>query len=180
MVSANEEYSPLNTNNKAPDRMRRALFAITALISAVIALAIEPVARKHLSGSNEIDLGVARLRLAYNSGVAFSLGDRLPSAVIISLTALVTVGIAVYAWRSIPQSRWVAVIGFALIVAGAASNVVDRALDEQVTDYFHTGWWPTFNLADTYLTCGFILVVMSLLFESTRRSEPEIERPRFE
>ena len=71
-----------------------------------------------------------------------------------------------------------AVIGFALIVAGAASNVVDRALDGKVTDYFHTGWWPTFNLADTYLTCGFILVVVSLLVESSRGSEREIQRPQ--
>ncbi|MDN5546255.1 MAG: signal peptidase II, partial [Rhodococcus sp. (in: high G+C Gram-positive bacteria)] len=46
------------------------------------------------------------------------------------------------------------------------------------TDYFHTGWWPTFNLADTYLTCGFILVAVSLLFESARGSEREIQRPQ--
>ncbi|GAA3131720.1 putative lipoprotein signal peptidase (plasmid) [Rhodococcus erythropolis] len=177
MVSASEALAPEH-EQQTTYRMRRALFVTTALISAGIALAVEPVARKHLSGSNEIDLGVVRLRLAYNSGVAFSLGNQLPSAVIIAFTALATIGIAVYAWRSVPQSRGVAVIGFALIVAGAASNVVDRALDGKVTDYFHTGWWPTFNLADTYLTCGFILVVVSLLVESSCGSEPEIQRPQ--
>lgn len=174
MVSTNE----VTTNDKSAHHKRRILFATTALISVVVALTIEPVARKHLSGVNEMDLGVVSLRLAYNSGVAFSLGNQLPSAVIIAFTALATMGIAVYAWRSVPQSRGVAVIGFALIVAGAASNVVDRALDGKVTDYFHTGWWPTFNLADTYLTCGFILVVVSLLFESARGSEREIQRPQ--
>lgn len=174
MVSTNE----VTTNDKSPHRKKRILFATTVLVSVVVALTIEPVARKHLSGVNEMDLGVVSLRLAYNSGVAFSLGNQLPSAVIIAFTGLATMGIAVYAWRSVPQSRGVAVIGFALIVAGAASNVVDRALDGKVTDYFHTGWWPTFNLADTYLTCGFILVAVSLLFESARGSEREIQRPQ--
>ncbi|MDN5545278.1 MAG: signal peptidase II, partial [Rhodococcus sp. (in: high G+C Gram-positive bacteria)] len=153
-MSTNE----VTTNDKSPHRKKRILFATTVLVSVVVALTIEPVARKHLSGANEMDLGVVSLRLAYNSGVAFSLGNQLPSAVIIAFTGLATMGIAVYAWRSVPQSRGVAVIGFALIVAGAASNVVDRALDGKVTDYFHTGWWPTFNLADTCLNCGVVLV----------------------
>ncbi len=126
MVSTNE----VTTNDKSPHRKKRILFATTVLVSVVVALTIEPVARKHLSGANEMDLGVVSLRLAYNSGVAFSLGNQLPSAVIIAFTGLATMGIAVYAWRSVPQSRGVAVIGFALIVAGAASNVVDRARRE--------------------------------------------------
>lgn len=175
MVIAEDKPAPSNANNSAPNSTKRVIFAATALALAIAALAIEPVARKQLSGSNEIDLGVLTLKLAYNSGVAFSLGNQLPSAVIVTLTTLITSGIAIYAWRSVPRSRWVAVIGFALIVAGAASNVIDRALDGTVTDYFHTGWWPTFNLADTYLTCGLILVFASLLFTSVRESEPEVQ-----
>ena len=43
--------------------------------------------------------------------------------------------------------------------------MIDRTVDGRVTDYFHTGWWPTFNLADTYLTCGVVLVIGSILWE---------------
>ncbi|MAS55972.1 MAG: signal peptidase II, partial [Pimelobacter sp.] len=28
------------------------------------------------------------------------------------------------------------------------------------TDYLHTGWWPTFNLADTFLVIGFIVIAL--------------------
>ena len=53
MVSTNE----VTTNDKSAHHKRRILFATTALISVVVALTIEPVARKHLSGVNEMDLG---------------------------------------------------------------------------------------------------------------------------
>ena len=38
--------------------------------------------------------------------------------------------------------------------------MVDRARDGVVTDYLHTGWWPTFNLADTFLVTGFIVIAL--------------------
>ena len=38
--------------------------------------------------------------------------------------------------------------------------MVDRARDGVVTDYLHTGWWPTFNLADTFLITGFIVIAL--------------------
>ena len=46
------------------------------------------------------------------------------------------------------------------MIGGALANVVDRAEDGQVTDYLHTGWWPTFNLADTFLVTGFIVIAL--------------------
>ncbi len=39
---------------------------------------------------------------------------------------------------------------------GAAANLVDRAADGVVTDYLHSSWWPTFNLADTFIVLGAI------------------------
>ncbi|MCP6220912.1 signal peptidase II, partial [Klebsiella pneumoniae] len=75
------------------------------------------------------------------------------------------VGIGVYAWRTVPTGSPLGTVGLSAIVAGAAANVIDRTVDGRVTDYFHTGWWPTFNLADTYLTCGVVLVIGSILWE---------------
>ena len=37
---------------------------------------------------------------------------------------------------------------------GAFANVIDRARDGVVTDYLHTDWWPTFNLADAFISVG--------------------------
>ena len=155
----------------APQR-RRVLVAVAATLAAV-ALILDPIARNALSDGRTIDLGLLQLDLAYNTGVAFSLGNQLPTAVILALTSLITLGFAIYAWRTASEQRTLQTVSFAAIVAGAAANVIDRLLDGKVTDYFHTGWWPTFNLADTYITCGVVVLVLTVLFEpgATRMSE---------
>ncbi|PBC35450.1 signal peptidase II [Rhodococcus sp. ACS1] len=145
----------------------RRVLAVLGVALAAAALLVEPVARRELSDDRTVDLGLLQLKLAYNSGVAFSVGDQLPAWIVLAVTATLTLGVGIYAWRTVPTSSLVGTVGFSAIIAGAAANVIDRAVDGKVTDYFHTGWWPTFNLADTYLTCGVVLLIASLLWEST-------------
>lgn len=109
-----------------------------------------------------VDLGPLQLRLAYNTGMAFSFGAALPSWVILTLTGLLAAGIAVAAWRAARTSR-VLSVGLAMVLAGAVANLIDRAGDGRVTDYLHTGWWPTFNLADVLITCGAAVIVLATL-----------------
>lgn len=150
-----------------PGRRRaRTVFVAAAAVLAAAALIVEPLIRAVLAGGRVIDLGMLQLRLTYNTGVAFSLGNQLPTPVLVAVTVTVTAGIAVYAWRTAPTSSAAAVIGFAAIFAGAAANVIDRLVDGKVTDYLHTGWWPTFNLADTFITCGVALLLVSLFVDS--------------
>lgn len=153
-------------------RLRR-VFVSAVVALAAVALFVEPVARRELSDGRTVDFGLLQLKLAYNSGVAFSMGDQLPMWIVLTVTAVITAGIGVYAWRTAPSSSLAAMIGLSLMVAGAAANVIDRAVDGRVTDYFHTGWWPTFNLADTYLTCGVVLLLAALLRESTQEPPNE-------
>ena len=100
-----------------------------------------------------------QLQLSSNSGVAFSLGAGLPRWVILAVTGLVTLVLAGYAWRTAPTTSAAGRVGLAAILAGAIANVADRAGDGTVTDYLYTGWWPTFNLADSFITVGAALVV---------------------
>lgn len=155
----------------SPRRLGRGTFLIVAGILIGVALIVDPVARAVLSDGQIIDLGVLELRLAYNSGVAFSLGAQLPAIVIVAVTATITATIGVYAWRTAPEVSRLQSIGLAAIVAGAAANVIDRILDGKVTDYFHTGWWPTFNLADVYITGGVVLVMGALIFANDTGTE---------
>ena len=57
--------------------------------------------------------------------------------------------------------------GFALIAGGAAGNLLDRLLHGGVTDFLelHAGrfFWPAFNLADSAITVGAVLVALELL-----------------
>ncbi|MDP9147185.1 MAG: signal peptidase II [Acidobacteriota bacterium] len=58
--------------------------------------------------------------------------------------------------------------GLALLIAGAAGNVTDRILHGVVTDFLEV-WigsyrWPAFNVADSAITIGAILVILDVLF----------------
>lgn len=68
---------------------------------------------------------------------------------------------AVFAWRAAIESTVPMRVGLSGILAGAVGNLVDRAGDGVVTDYLHTGWWPTFNLADVFITLGAATVLIA-------------------
>lgn len=101
-----------------------------------------------------IDLGVVTLRLVRNPGIAFGLGTGLPSWLLVlatSLVALLLVG-------SVVRGALEPHIGAGLVLGGAIANIIDRALDGSVVDVIDLGWWPTFNLADVFLSAGCVLL----------------------
>lgn len=145
--------------------------------------------------------GLFRLWLSHNTGALFGIMADWPDpARLVLLTLLPLVAIAVIAWllvRTPPADRF-ARIGLALILGGAAGNVLDRILRGHVIDFldvyvsyepvsaflietFGTNRWPTFNVADTGLTCGAALLLAEILrrrghHETTHASVPD--RPR--
>ncbi|CCG02843.1 signal peptidase II [Blastococcus saxobsidens] len=117
-------------------------------------------AQNHLSGTG-VELGPVDLRLGYNPGVAFSVGAEAPAWLVIAVTAAITAGVAVFAWRTASRGSRGQLAALALILGGAVANLADRAADGVVTDYLHTGWWPTFNLADTAIVTGGLLFAIT-------------------
>ena len=143
---------------------------VVAASAAAIDLVAKAASEARLSDST-VDLGLLELRLGYNDGVAFSMGRTLPVSVIVAATAAISLAIIAYAWRRAPYAGRVERIAGGAVIGGAVANVLDRARDGVVTDYLHTGWWPTFNLADTFLVTGF-LVIAGLQLRSEPASDP--------
>lgn len=143
-------------------RSRRVTVLLVASAAAATDLVAKAVSEAELTDTS-IDLGPLALRLTYNSGVAFSMGDQLPTGVVAVATAVIAAALIAYAWRRAPDAGRVEQVAGGAAVGGAVANVVDRARDGVVTDYLHTGWWPTFNLADVYLVCGFAVIALLLL-----------------
>jgi signal peptidase II len=131
----------------------RAGVYVAAAIGAAADLAAKAWAQEALPGRT-ISGGIIDLQLAYNPGVAFSVGNALPSWAVIAFTGLITLAVAVAAWRIAPRANLLQRAGLASVLAGAAANLTDRVLNGHVTDYLHTGWWPTFNMADVFIVCG--------------------------
>jgi signal peptidase II len=105
-----------------------------------------------------------------NRGVAFGLFNDSASQwqtlllVLVSLAA--AIGVSILLWRPERLDRW-SRWGFALILGGATGNVVDRILYGRVTDfllfYIRDYQWPAFNIADSAIVIGSILLAMGLL-----------------
>ncbi|WP_131104457.1 signal peptidase II [Ornithinimicrobium sufpigmenti] len=143
---------------RTPARTRAAL-CVGAGAVAVLDLGGKAWAERALA-TRRLEAGPVDLVLGYNPGVAFSLGADAPAALVLTVTGLVIATIAALAWRAAPTWTPWRVIAVAAVLGGALGNFIDRALDGVVTDYLHTGWWPTFNLADTAIVTGAVLLVL--------------------
>jgi len=120
-----------------------------------------------------VGLGLVDLRLAYNPGVAFSVGAGAPAWLVVTVTSAITAALGVVTWRAATGPSRGRLAALALILGGATANVVDRAGDGVVTDYLHTGWWPTFNLADTAIVTGAALLVLAAARHPTPSASSE-------
>lgn len=141
---------------------RRGQLAAVAAGIAGVDLAGKAWADTALSGRT-VNGGLLDLQLAYNRGVAFSLGNAAPRVVVVLLTAAITAIVAVWGWRLAPTGAPRLRLAVAAVLGGAVANLIDRARDGVVTDYLHTGWWPTFNLADVAICLGAALVALDAL-----------------
>jgi signal peptidase II len=116
-----------------------------------------------------------------NTGVAFSLGNGLPDSVrhiaFIAVPLLVLVGLAIYAWRDrslTSLQRW----ALGLILGGGLGNILDRIFrPEGVVDFLSVRLYgflgmerfATFNVADSAVTIGGALVILSLFLGRRRK-----------
>ncbi|MDH3871686.1 MAG: signal peptidase II [Gammaproteobacteria bacterium] len=116
------------------------------------------------------------LRKAYNTGAAFSLfhdGSGWQRWFFIALAVLV-IGVLVVWLRQIAANQARTALALALILGGAAGNLIDRVVYGHVIDFidvYYGSWhWPTFNIADSAITVGACLLVLDALL--TRKQQP--------
>nr|WP_245541673.1 signal peptidase II [Sporichthya polymorpha] len=139
---------------------------------AALDLSLKAWAERDLSDGQAVDLALIELRLVFNPGVAFGLGSALPSALVLAVTGTIVAGLAVFVWRTPGTGAPVTAFALVVVLAGAVSNLADRAADGVVTDYLHTGWFPTFNGADVLITVGGFALVLGSLRAPSPRSGP--------
>ena len=138
-----------------------AIFIVLALIlDQAVKMAVEAYLPMHEAVAV---LPMLALYRTYNYGVAFSMLSGMDGWFIVGLR-LVVVAFVIWLWRQTPKARGVAHAGYALIIAGAIGNLIDRFLFGYVIDYilFYTETWSfaVFNLADSFITIGAGLVIL--------------------
>jgi signal peptidase II len=134
-----------------------AVLALDIISKAIVVATLSDRAPVHLIGTLLI------LTESRNPGAAFSIGG--PSETII-FTAI-AVGVIVFIVRSarrIHSLAWAVALG--LLLGGAMGNLTDRIFRSPgpfrgwVVDWIEVPHWPVFNLADSAIVCGGVLMVL--------------------
>jgi signal peptidase II len=102
-------------------------------------------------------VGITNLR---NSGAAFGFAPAGAGLFLIA-SVLVAIGLAVYVLRS-PGDQW-SFGALGLIMGGTVGNGFDRIVHGTVTDFINFHFWPVFNVADSAISIGVVLLIASYL-----------------
>ena len=144
---------------------------VTAGASYLLDRGTKVLAERHLDPRDPVELipGVLQLRLTTNTGGAFGLFAGQPWLFFVA-TLIVSVAIVVAAPRvTSPASA----VGLGLVLGGALGNLTDRVLRGDgisggVVDFIDLRVWPVFNVADSSIVIGALLLVIA----SFREREP--------
>ncbi|WP_406273291.1 signal peptidase II [Nocardia sp. NBC_00881] len=161
------EESPANTADPttpatSPQRLRTLLVIAAVLLG--LDLLTKTVAVAKLTPGDPVPIigDFARLSLVRNPGAAFSMATGM-TWLLTLVAAAVVIGV-VRIGRTMRSLWWA--IGLGMVLGGALGNLVDRLfrapgpLQGHVVDFVAIGWWPVFNVADSSIVCGAILLVV--------------------
>ncbi|MBL1135231.1 MAG: signal peptidase II [Chloroflexi bacterium] len=107
-----------------------------------------------------------------NTGAAFGMAQEFGN--IFLLIAVVVVGAIVYYYRKLPTGSWLVRLTLGLQMGGALGNALDRITRGYVVDFFHVHGYPIFNVADSSIVVGVVVLVMLLWWEDRKIAKKEI------
>ncbi len=109
-------------------------------------------------GSSVSIAGSLKISHVQNSGIAFGFFSQATSLVIVLTAAVVLWLIFFFAHSGARHPLLPAALG--LVVGGSISNLFDRVAYGYVTDFVDFGFWPSFNLADSFIVIGVAALII--------------------
>lgn len=110
--------------------------------------------------------GFFRITHGENTGAAFGIfqNSRLVLAIISGIGIIVVLFIALWFSKRFVFLSWrSSLLALGLLLGGTMGNFIDRAFIGHVTDFIKVGPWPDFNVADSSLVVGSILLAFNLI-----------------
>jgi signal peptidase II len=112
---------------------------------------------------------VVRVVHVTNNGAAFGMLQNSGPLLLIT-TLLGVIGITVY-FLMLKAHEPLLRIGLALMLGGAVGNLVDRLANGRVVDFIKVPNFPAFNVADSAITIGVVLLVWAMTFRDSKSNE---------
>lgn len=162
-------------------RRRVGLLALVAIGFFALDLVTKIIAVATLEGREPVRIlgGAVYLQLLRNPGAAFSMATGMTW--VLALVAIVVVVAIIWIARKLRSAAWA--VGLGLVLSGAVGNLVDRlfrapsVMQGHVVDFIsvfapYGQVWPVFNVADSAIVCGGVLIVLLTVlgreFDGTR------------
>jgi signal peptidase II len=119
-------------------------------------------------------VGPLAIHRVQNSGIAFGLFSQ--ATAIVTLATAFAVGWMLVFFGRAGGRHPVLPAALGLLIGGSISNLLDRVRLGHVTDFLDIGWWPAFNLADTFICVGVAILLIALIVsERPRRARRPID-----
>ena len=118
-------------------------------------------------GPRQVIDHVLFLTVTRNAGAAFGLFQNFTFGFLL-ISGVVVVAILIYYWR-LPASDWTARLGLALVLGGAIANAYDRGVTGSVIDFIQVPHWPIFNVADSAISLGVVVLLIGTLGRGGRQ-----------
>jgi signal peptidase II len=96
----------------------------------------------------------------YNTGAAFSILNN--QNMLLLITGLIIMGFIIYYIKNAEDNF---IIPLSFIFGGAFSNLIDRIIFKGVLDFINFYFWPIFNIADSFITIGIIILIYLIIIE---------------
>ncbi len=133
-------------------------------------------AREYLQNVPTIPVinGIFHLTLTFNTGAAFGMLRGYPQIfTVISVIAVAAISCLIIL-RVSPFFR-IEIVGLSMLLGGTIGNLIDRLRFGYVVDFIDLRVWPVFNLADSCITVGALVLGAALFFSERGRQVPVSE-----
>lgn len=119
-------------------------------------------------------LPYARIVHWNNTGAAFGLFQGLNPVFIV--LAIIVSSLIIYFFPRVPRSEWMLRLALSMQLGGAIGNLIDRLIYGTVTDFVSVGTFAVFNVADSCITLGVIVLALDLLIKD-RQEKTQPKQP---
>lgn len=116
-------------------------------------------------------LPYARIVHVHNTGVAFGMMQGM-NVVFATLAVIVSLAI-IYYFSHVPAEDWTLRLAMAMQLGGAVGNLIDRLTVGHVTDFVSVGNFPVFNVADSSISIGVVVLVLGVWMQERRQQREQ-------
>ena len=163
--------------NSLQGKWGNVVFSLTALLLVTADQLSKLWVRSNLAiGESLFEIGFFRLTRVHNTGAVFGLfqGQSFLLTIIASVGVAALLLYALFFHHKFPfLDNRLGKLALGLVLGGTVGNLIDRRYLGYVTDFIDFNFWPAFNIADSAIVVGTIILAYSLIGLATSRKRSD-------